>query len=154
MSGAFEELAAAAVAREAAGDARFVLPRRPDPFVLAAAVAVRTTRIRLVVEVDTAAVHPYVIARRLAALDKISEGRAEWLPHDDDPDRRAESVALVGALLESWKPGAVRNDKEAGIHVDLSRVEAVHHDGVHWSVHSPLDVPAGPQGVVPQAVSA
>ncbi|OLM14069.1 xenobiotic compound monooxygenase, DszA family, A subunit [Pseudonocardia sp. Ae717_Ps2] len=153
MSGFFDELVAAAVAREAADDARFVLPRRPDPFVLAAAVAVRTTRIRLVVVVDTAEVHPYVIARRLAALDKISAGRAEWLPRDDDPDRRTESVGLVEALLGSWKPGAVRNDKQAGIHVDVSRIEPVHHDGLHWSVHSPLDVPAGPQGVVPRAVS-
>lgn len=153
MTSTFDELAAAVIAREAVGDARFVLPRRPDPFVLAAALAVRTSRIRLVVEVDTAVVHPYVVARKLAALDKISDGRVEWLPHDDDPGRKAESVALVGALLESWRPGAVVNDKVGGIHVDTARVEAVHHDGVHWSVHSPLDVPAGPQGVVPLAVA-
>lgn len=149
MSRPFVELVTDVIAREDAGETRVVLPARPDPFVLAAAIAVRTSRIRLVVEVDTARAHPYLVARRLVALDKISHGRAEWMPTDTDPRRRAEAVDIVTALLASWLPGALVNDKAAGIHVDTDRVVAVHRDGAHYAVHSPLDVCAGPQGVIP-----
>jgi hypothetical protein len=145
----FAELVADVVAREDAGEARVVLPAHPDPFVLAAALAVRTGRIRFVIEVDTARMHPYLVARRLAAVDKISHGRVEWLPTDSDPGRRAEAIDIVTALLASWQPGALVTDKAAGMHVDTDRVRAVHRDGLHYAVHSPLDVCAGPQGVVP-----
>lgn len=148
----FADLLADVIAREAAGAPR-VLIRERDPFVLAAAVAARTTTIRVGVAVDTARTHPYVAARKLAALDKISRGRAEWLPEDREPARRDEAVRLVEALLASWGPGATVNDKARGVHVDTDRITAVHHEGRWWSVHSPLDVPAGPQGVVPRVGS-
>jgi alkanesulfonate monooxygenase SsuD/methylene tetrahydromethanopterin reductase-like flavin-dependent oxidoreductase (luciferase family) len=145
----FIELVDEIVAREDAGEARFFLPAQPDPFVLAAALAAQTSRIRLVVEVDTARTHPYLVARKLAAVDKISRGRVEWVATDTDPDRRAEAIDIVTAMLTSWLPGALVNDKAAGIHVDTDRVVTVHRDGAHYAVHSPLDVCAGPQGVVP-----
>ncbi|MEJ2889803.1 LLM class flavin-dependent oxidoreductase [Actinomycetospora aeridis] len=148
----FAEILADATAREEAGEPR-VLIRDGDVFVLAAAVAARTATIRIGVAVDTARTHPYVAARKLAALDKISLGRAEWLPEDSEPARRDEAVHLVEALLASWGPGATVNDRERGVHVDTDRITAVHHDGRWWSVHSPLDVPAGPQGVVPRVVA-
>lgn len=148
----FADVLADVTAREAAGEPRVLLRGAPrvDPFVLAAAVAARTSTIRIGVAVDTARTHPYVAARKLAALDKISHGRVEWLAEDVDERRRDEAVRLVEALLTSWAPDAPVNDRERGVHVDTDRVTAVHHDGAFWSVHSPLDVPAGPQRVVPR----
>ncbi|TCK22061.1 LLM class flavin-dependent oxidoreductase [Pseudonocardia endophytica] len=145
----FDELAERVAGLECGGADTHVLDARPDPFVVAAALAMRTTRIRLVVPVDTADVHPYTVARRLAALDKISDGRVSWAPHDTDPRRRAESVRIVRALLGSWQPGAVVNDTAAGVHVDTSRVLPVRIAGAFWATDSALDVPAGPQGIVP-----
>lgn len=151
-AGPWAEVLPSVTALEAEGSPRVLLLAAPraDPAVLAAALAVRTTTIRLGIEVDTARAHPYVVARRLAALDKISGGRIEWWPRDTVPLRRDEAVDLVEALLASWHPDAAVDDREQGIHVDTDLVTAVHHDGVHWSVHSPLDVPAGPQRVVPR----
>lgn len=125
--------------------------RDRDPFLLTAALAARTRVIRFVVETDTARTHPYTLARRLAALDKISAGRLDWAPHDTQPARRDEAVELVGRLLRSWPPEAMVQDRAIGVHVDTSLIEAVWHDGRYYSVHSPLDVPAGPQGEVPVA---
>ena len=155
-AGALHVVLPAVAALEAGGAPRVLLRAVPraDPVLLAAALAIHTERIRLGVGVDTARTHPYVVARRLAALDKVSRGRAEWWPHDTDPARREEAVALVEALLGSWRPGATVNDRARGVHVDTDLVVAVHHDGVYWSVHSPLDVPAGPQGVLPRVVPA
>lgn len=120
-----------------------------DPFVLASAVASATSSIRILVRVPTDQWHPYLVARRLAALDKISGGRIDWWPDDPVDTRRDEAVHIVAALLTSWAPDAVVNDRAAGLHVDTDRVMPVHVHGTWFAVDSPLDVCAGPQGVVP-----
>ncbi|GAC70972.1 hypothetical protein GS4_45_00280 [Gordonia soli NBRC 108243] len=120
-----------------------------DPFVVASAVAQATDRVRITVAVPVTEWHPYLIARRLAAVDKIADGRLRWWPVDADATRRAESADIVAALLTSWPADVVLNDRASGIQVDTDRVTRVMVQGNHFTVDSPLDVPRGPQGVVP-----
>ena len=49
-----------------------------EPFTLLSAVAVHTERIGLIATASTAYNQPYHVARKLAALDHISQGRAAW----------------------------------------------------------------------------
>ncbi|MFW0786261.1 LLM class flavin-dependent oxidoreductase [Gordonia sp. CPCC 206044] len=143
----------AARAEEAAGTREILLSADDaatiDPFVIAGAVATATTSIRIGVHVPIDRWHPYLVARRLAALDKISHGRIAWWPDDTNATRRAEAIDIVEALLVSWAPDAVVNDRTVGLHVDTDRVTAVDVHTTYFSVHTPLDVCAGPQGVVP-----
>ncbi|MGW0036355.1 LLM class flavin-dependent oxidoreductase [Gordonia sp. NPDC003376] len=120
-----------------------------DPFVVAAAIAAATDFIRIAVAVPVAQWHPYPVARRLAEIDKLSAGRLLWGAVDSDPGRVAEAVDVVSALLTSWGPAALVNDRASGRHADLAQITPVIVSGRHFGIDSPLDVPAGPQGVVP-----
>ncbi|MFT4126078.1 MAG: LLM class flavin-dependent oxidoreductase [Gordonia sp. (in: high G+C Gram-positive bacteria)] len=147
------ELVAAAVAAERAGAPAVVLDAQDsetaDPFLVTAAVAVTTESIILIVKVPVAQWHPYLVARRVAQLDKLSAGRLRWWPIDHDVRRRDEAVAIVAALLRSWPAAAIRNDRATGIHVDTDLIVPAVAAGRYFSIDSPLDTVAGPQGVVP-----
>jgi alkanesulfonate monooxygenase SsuD/methylene tetrahydromethanopterin reductase-like flavin-dependent oxidoreductase (luciferase family) len=112
--------------------------------VLAALAAV-TQRIGLVSTVDTAAAEPFTVARQLATLDHLCEGRAGW--HVTWTDSRTdEFLAVADALWGSWAPDAVVADAEAGIYVDPARVRAVDHRGARYTVRGVATLPSGPQG--------
>lgn len=143
----------AGVRAESRGESVLVLidhADAPDPALVLAAVAPRTSRIRLVAHVDSSATHPYSFARKLVALDKLSAGRAGWYVTDTVEARRDEFIDLTERLVSSWEPGALVADKAAGVYVDVSRVHPVEHDGIYWSTQSSLDVGPGPQGVPPR----
>jgi probable F420-dependent oxidoreductase len=97
----------------------YALPRNqdpsmpwPDPLVLLAAVAARTSRVRLVASSVIAPLrHPALLAKQLATLDLLSEGRlvvqptVSWLPHEYETlgvpfERRGE---LLDEHLEAWR---------------------------------------------------
>jgi alkanesulfonate monooxygenase SsuD/methylene tetrahydromethanopterin reductase-like flavin-dependent oxidoreductase (luciferase family) len=144
------DLIAAVVAAEAGGFEEIVLsaaaPGRPDPIVVLAAAATRTTAIGLTAQIDTSDDHPYAFARRLIALHKISRGRAGWYPVDTIAQRRDEFIDITRRLWGSWEPGVLVADRVAGVYVDTDRVHNVDVDGRYFSVHSPLDVGEGPYG--------
>lgn len=120
-----------------------------DPFVVAAVIAQATDVIGIAVAVPVPQWQPYPTARRLAEIDKLSAGRVVWGPVDSDPRRAAEMVQVVSSLLTSWRPGALVNDRVTGRHADPARIVPVTASGRYFTIDSPLDVPAGPQGVVP-----
>ncbi|WP_205473405.1 LLM class flavin-dependent oxidoreductase [Nocardioides sp. SYSU D00038] len=136
-----------------------------DPFVPLTAVARVTEHVGLVATQSSSFQHPYNIARSTASLDLVSGGRAAWnvvatrapeaarlfglddLPdHDERYARAEEAVRVVLALWESWEPGALVADQASGTFTDPARIHPVAHDGTHFRVHGPLNVPRSPQG--------
>lgn len=136
-----------------------------EPLTLLSAVAARTERIGLIGTVSTSYSEPYNVARQLASLDYLSDGRAGWNivttasqaaarnfgltgrpDHSDRYARAAEHTEAVLALWRSWSPEAIVADKESGILVDTSLIREIGHEGEHFRIAGPIDVPPSPQG--------
>lgn len=153
--------------------------RRPagklEPTVLLTALAAATEKIGLIATASTTYNDPYNLARRFASVDVVSGGRAGWnvvttagpdaarnFGIDDQPshatryERAAEFLDVAGKLWDSWDDNAVLADKESGIWADADRVRPINHDGKHFKVRGPLNVPRSPQGypVIVQAGSS
>jgi len=139
--------------------------QRLEPLTLLAALAASTRHIGLIAGVSTVHTLPYNLARRLASLDHVSNGRAGWgvITTTDarsdlnfgQPDaanagrlreRAAEFVDVLQKLWDSWQDDAQVNDKAAGIYVETARVHEIAHEGRNFRVSGPLDVPRSPQG--------
>lgn len=137
-----------------------------EPSTMAAALAVSTDKIGIVITQNTTYDQPYHVARRVAALDLLSGGRigcnlvtgvseseARNFNHAGMPDhavryRRAEEFAeVVLGLWNSWDADAFPADRESGIFTDLSRMRYLNHDGEHFQVRGPLNVARSPQGL-------
>lgn len=138
---------------------------RLEPLTLLSSIAVRTRRIGLAATVSTSYSEPWDIARRLASLDLISDGRAAWnivtsmdartagnftgFGHDDTEGRyrRArESVDVVRGLWDSYEDDAFTTDKTAPRFLDPSRLHALRHEGEHFTVAGPLNIRRSAQG--------
>jgi FMN-dependent oxidoreductase (nitrilotriacetate monooxygenase family) len=137
---------------------------RLEPFTLLGALSQATERIGLVATVSTTYNEPYHVARRLATLDFLSNGRAGWnlvtsatdeearnfgrdvnMDHTDRYRRGREFVDVVDELLRSWGEGAVLRDKESGRYADGSRIQPIDHDGEFFRVRGPLNISRPPQ---------
>ena len=98
-----------------------------EPVTALGALAAATERIGLIGTLSATYNAPYHVARRLAALDHLSGGRAGWnvvtsrhdaearnfqdAPHADRADRyarAAEAIDVVRALWDSWSPAGRR----------------------------------------------
>ena len=137
-----------------------------EPSTMAAALAVSTEKIGIVITQNTTYDQPYHVARRVAALDLLSGGRvgcnlvtgvseseARNFNHASMPDhasryRRAEEFAeVVMGLWNSWDADAFPADRESGIFTDLGRMRYLNHEGEHFQVRGPLNVARSPQGM-------
>ena len=128
-------------------------------------MAAVTERVGLIATASTTYTEPYDLARRMATLDHISQGRAGWnivtstmeneahnygreahMGHSDRYARAAEFVDVARRLWDSWEDGAVLADKaERALH--RSRADPRPRSrGEHFSVAGPLTVPRSPQG--------
>ncbi|MGP9660310.1 LLM class flavin-dependent oxidoreductase [Arthrobacter sp. AOP36-C1-22] len=135
-----------------------------EPLTALAAMARNTSRIGLISTVSTTFYTPYHAARMLASLDHISAGRIGWnvvtsmfdaeaRNHSMDampasPERYARAAEFIDVALglwDSWADDAVLADRE-GLFADPEKVRPINHDGEHFSVDGPLNVPRGPQG--------
>jgi N-acetyl-S-(2-succino)cysteine monooxygenase len=147
------------------GDVRYRPIGQPDPTVLLGALAAATERIGLIATASTTYEEPYNLARRFAAVDHLSGGRAGWnivttaspdagrnfgldeIPtHRDRYARADEFVEVVQKLWDSWEDGAVAGDKGSGEYADGDRIHAIDHRGEHFGVLGPLDLPRSVQG--------
>lgn len=134
-----------------------------EPLIQLAALSAVTTHVGLIATVTTTFHHPYNLARLFGTLDHISNGRAAWnavtsslgeenygtgdLPSPEERYARAtESLEVVNALFDSWRPGALRPDGRGGAVLDASLVEPIDYVGQYFSVRGPLNVPTLPQG--------
>ncbi|CAM9016071.1 unnamed protein product [Wickerhamomyces anomalus] len=105
--------------------------------------------------ISTLAEPPYHLARRLATLDHLSDGRIGWnvvttftisaarnnlngqdLPKSEDRyDRAHEYVDVIyELLLSSWRDDAVLNDKERRIFADPDAIRQVQFKGKYFNV--------------------
>ena len=146
-----------------------------EPTATLAALAAITERIGLVATITTTYNEPYNVARRVASIDHISEGRAGWnlvtsqiedeaqnygfdthLDHAARYARAAEFYDVVTGLWDSWEAGGLIRDKDSGIYMDRDRVHVLDHVGEHFRVRGPLNVTQSPQGwpVIAQAGSS
>ena len=138
---------------------------RPEPLTLLSALAVATQRIGLAATVSTTYNEPYTIARKLAMLDFLSEGRAALnlvtsstdlearnfgkethLDHTTRYERAREFVDVLRLLWDSWEDGALIFNKATGEVADPALIHRADWRGRFFSVRGPLNLPRPPQG--------
>ncbi len=145
---------------------------RQDPSVVASLMTQATSRIGIVPTFGTFAYPPYLLARLVATLDQVSEGRIGWnavtgssdfaamnfgmpgMPeHDLRYDMADEYMEVCRRLWASWEPGAIIADRHSGVLVDHSKVHAVTFEGRFFKTRGPLNSGPCPQGqpVIAQA---
>ena len=140
------------------------LPRL-DPAVVAAALTATTRRLGLVITASTLLEHPYALARRLASMDHLSEGRLGWnvvttgtadtavkafgvpmVAHDERYAMADDFMQLVYKLWEgAWEPDALERDK-SGRFADPEKVHRIDHDGPYFRSHGYGNTSSSPQG--------
>ncbi|TWV35889.1 LLM class flavin-dependent oxidoreductase [Streptomyces misionensis] len=135
-----------------------------DPLTLLTALATATEHIGLIATASTSYNSPYDLARRLASLDIVSDGRAGWNivttagaeaarnfglerepPHAERYARAADFLDVALKLWDSWEDDAIVADKAAGVWGDDRKVHPARHEGPYFRVAGALDVPRSPQ---------
>src|SRR5271156_2690129 len=136
-----------------------------EPFTLLSALSQVTERIGLVATASTTFEQPYLIARRFASLDHISEGRAGWnivttsnpdaalnfgldehMEHGERYERAREFYDVVTGLWDSWADDAFIRDVDSGIFFDPAKMHVLGHKGEFLSVRGPLNIARPVQG--------
>ena len=147
------------------GTGEFRPPGQLEPLTLLTALSQATERIGLIATVSTTYNEPYNLARRLASLDHVSNGRAGWNivtsagadeaanfgletrpGHAERYARADEFLRIAKALWDSWGPEAVIADKTTGRYAHRTRLHRLEHRGRYFSVAGPLNVERPPQG--------
>lgn len=146
-----------------------------EPLTLLSALAVTTSRIGLIATASSTYNEPYTLARQLASIDHLSQGRAGWNLvttnsdfeswnfnraanplHQDRYDRAHEFARVVKGLWDSYDDDAFIRDKAAGTFFAPEKLHVLNHEGRHFRVRGPLNVARPPQGhpVIVQAGSS
>jgi FMN-dependent oxidoreductase (nitrilotriacetate monooxygenase family) len=136
-----------------------------EPVTVLAAVAAVTTRIGLIATASTTYTEPFNLARQFGSLDHISHGRVGWnivtswlataarnyggngqVSHADRYAQGEEFLTVVKALWDSWAEDAVLDDRAGGRYAQGDRIRPINHQGEHYAVAGPLNLPRTPQG--------
>jgi alkanesulfonate monooxygenase SsuD/methylene tetrahydromethanopterin reductase-like flavin-dependent oxidoreductase (luciferase family) len=136
-----------------------------DPLLVLAIIAGVTKHIGLACTVSASYFEPFVVARAMATLDHLSNGRSAWnivtsfqeaearnfgrndqLSREQRYDRADEFMQVACKLWDSWQDGALIRDRDTPIFADPSRVHSIDHDGTWLNVRGPLNVSRSPQG--------
>lgn len=146
-----------------------------DPVVIISALAAVTKNIGLTATLTTSYNEPFHVARKFAAIDHLSNGRAAWnvvtsanereallfgrdahYQHAERYERADEFVDVVKKLWYSIDEEALIIDKESSRYYDLEKVNALDHEGKFFKLKGTLDTPSTPQGhpVIVQAGSS
>jgi FMN-dependent oxidoreductase (nitrilotriacetate monooxygenase family) len=148
---------------------------RLEPITLLAALAAVTKDIGLIATASTSYSEPYNLARALASIDHLSNGRMGWnvvtsamneealnfgrdgnIEHALRYERASEFVDVAKKLWDSIEDDALPIDKVSGDFADPARLHRIDHAGKHFKVRGPLNVPRPPQGypIIVQAGSS
>lgn len=138
---------------------------RPDTLTVLGALAAITTHLGLAGTLNATFREPYELARQLASLDHLSQGRAMWnvvtssdaftgenfrrggfLDHADRYTRAAEFVEVARRLWDSWGPDDVVADVDSGTFVRTGSPGEFAHSGSQFGVFGNFNVPRSPQG--------
>jgi FMN-dependent oxidoreductase (nitrilotriacetate monooxygenase family) len=128
-----------------------------DATLVMAAIARETSRIGLLTTISTTFLPPYVVARQLLTLHRISQGRAGWnivtaldghqnfgldkMPSADERyQRAAEFTEVVRRLWASFPEAALKIDRERGFYADPALVQPIDHRGPNFTVKGPLNL--------------
>lgn len=136
-----------------------------EPITVLAALATGTRRVGLIATASTTYTEPFNLARQFASIDHMSSGRAGWnivtswlaaaarnyggsaqVSHADRYARGEEFVQVVKALWDSWADDAVVDDRAGGQYARPDRIRPINHEGEHYKVAGPLNLPRSPQG--------
>ena len=140
-----------------------------DPSIAAAALAARSTTPFLVVAAPQRD-HPYNLARRIASLDHLADGRAGLLLAERDlsaplaeagreawggarlspgaplePTTTRDAALALAALWQSFPVESIVGDRESRVYAEADRIVHIDHHGV-FDIAGPLTVPTTPQG--------
>ena len=136
-----------------------------EPLTLASGLMACTERIGVICTASTSYNFPFQVARKFASMDHLSGGRAGWnivtsgmeqeawnfgldehYEHELRYERAAEFVEVCKGLWDSWEDDAFPRDVESGQFSDPEKLHVLGHDGAHFKVRGPLNVPRPPQG--------
>lgn len=136
-----------------------------DPQVIIPALAAATTHLGFGLTASVTYEQPYLLARRFATLDHLTQGRIAWnivtsyqdsaarnlgmegqIPHDERYDRADEFLEVMYKLFEhSVEDGAVVADRESGVFTDPEKVRGIEHSSPWFSVPGQMLTHPGPQ---------
>nr|WP_298412644.1 LLM class flavin-dependent oxidoreductase [uncultured Halomonas sp.] len=135
-----------------------------EPLTALSAMSRATRHIGLISTISSTFYTPFHAARLVGSLDHISGGRVGWnvvtsmfdaearnhnyvsMPaHAERYARAEEFVQTVLALWDSWAEDAIERDRK-GRYADPAKVSKIHHQGEHFLVDGPLNLPRPPQG--------
>lgn len=138
---------------------------RFEPMTLLSALAAVTSKIGLVGTISTSYSEPYTVARQLASLDKLSDGRAGWnvvtTPlegtaknynvgehpvHKERYEIADEYLQVVKGLWDSWEDDAFIRNRDTGQFFDREKMHTLNHQGTYFSVEGPLNIERSKQG--------
>jgi FMN-dependent oxidoreductase (nitrilotriacetate monooxygenase family) len=152
------------------GSSKFYLERalrapKNDPVPLVGVLAYVTRRLGIVPTISTSFYPPYLLARHIATLDLMSEGRIgcnfvtstaaraaqnfgfeDHIEHDLRYEMATEFVDVVRKLWDSWEPDALVMDEARGVFVDPDKVHTIDHKGRFYTSRGPLNTARSPQG--------
>jgi FMN-dependent oxidoreductase (nitrilotriacetate monooxygenase family) len=136
-----------------------------DPMLVLPLMARVTRHLGIGATLSTTFHPPYLLARMLASLDLISDGRACWNivtsatdmearnfgmdgipPKESRYDQADEVVEACCALWDSWDADALVLNPETGIFADPDKVHYSDFNGRYVRTRGPLAMPRSPQG--------
>ncbi|MEH7419028.1 NtaA/DmoA family FMN-dependent monooxygenase [Neobacillus drentensis] len=127
------------------------------------ALSMVTQSIGLTATIATSYADPFTVARQIASLDKISNGRAGWNAITSNPGGLAnysrthlrksdlyplkeEFLEIVEGLWDSYEDDAFIRDKKSGVFYDPSKMHSLNYTGNYFSVDGPLNISRSRQG--------
>jgi FMN-dependent oxidoreductase (nitrilotriacetate monooxygenase family) len=143
---------------------------RPDTVTVLAALAGVTTHLGLTGTLNATFREPYELARQLATLDHLSNGRSGWnvvtssdaftgenfrrggfLDHSLRYDRAEEIIRAACTLWDSWSDDAIVAEPATGRFLaspsgDAEPPGRFAHHGTHFDIEGRFNVPRCPQG--------
>lgn len=136
-----------------------------EPQVLAAALAAETRTLGFIPSTSSIYHDPFTLARSLASLDHLSDGRIGWniltsfykntardnyttgraFAYEDRYEISQDFVDALNRLWSAWEPDAVLRDRDGGHYVDAAKVHPITHEGPHFALSGALNVSRSPQ---------
>jgi len=127
------------------------------------ALSMVTRSIGLTATIATSYADPFTVARQMASLDKISNGRAGWnavtsnpgglanysrtqLSKSDLYPMKKEFLEIVEGLWDSYEDDAFIRDKKSGVFFEPQKMHALNYRGNYFSVDGPLNISRSRQG--------
>jgi FMN-dependent oxidoreductase (nitrilotriacetate monooxygenase family) len=136
-----------------------------DPMLVLPLMARVTEHLGLGATLSTTFHPPYLLARMLASLDLLSNGRAAWNvvtsatdmearnfgmehlpPKEQRYDQADDVMQACCALWDCWDPDALVLDRERGVFADPDKIRYADYRGPWVQTRGPLAMPRSPQG--------